>query len=88
VLHPESRVVSGAFVKADYLVTSLAPDRCRLYIVSVFIILQIFFLLTLPFSPLAVARDDEVIMMAVLGTQGLRHELWRAWRAMGVGRVI
>lgn len=78
VLDPESGVVPGAFVKADDPATSAAPDRCRLYIVGVFVILQVFFPLILLLSPLARAPDDEVITIAVIDTPAPRSKLWRA----------
>lgn len=84
MLIPESRVVPGAFVKADDLATSPALDGSRPHIGGVLVVLQIFFPLTLLFIPLAfsppdVARD-KVIAVTVL---------WRVrsfLRAVGVGR--
>lgn len=66
VFGPKSRIISGALVQPDLLLTSAAPDGCRAYTVGVLVVFELLFPLTLAFPlPLVTARDESIIVLVI-----------------------
>jgi hypothetical protein len=68
VFDPKSRIVSETLVQTDLLLASVAPDGCRVYTVGVLVVFELSFPLSLAFPLLATARDELIIVLAVIST--------------------
>jgi hypothetical protein len=68
VFGPKSRIVSGALVQTDHLITSVASDGCRAYTVRVLVVFELPFPSSLAFTLPVTARDELIIVLAFIGT--------------------